>query len=414
MEFPLSRYQSSIESTLAIIPRDHLISRSEILSLDPEIIKAVQIIVHYTFDLMLSVNNYACLNETILSCVGKIINDLKEGSIIIAPGDSPSKLVHLLNLLYYHEDSNKWEYQTIDPQTGSPITVQKSLQFVMFPLSAAKSWPTPALTQYVQDVLQDMPISPDKMVYLDYVESGTTLNALNRVFRILFNLPDYELPEINLELACFDFKTQRCPDPNGLLMNIFAEAEGDQCRCLPSFNYNVGTDKLYQDPTPINVQRCNMTLILMYLKAISKLNSPPILPQFNISNYLFEDRRYYSIQFYDSKNSTITNEYGVVFYFTGRPNFYIVKDDAISFPQIYAKYILRLTPMDQLVPESSIDRSDNDKIGIATLINGQRVIGVLTKYNYLSAPPEDFINTTGYPSIKFMLLQHVIAFTPLN
>lgn len=401
----LNQFRPELELVLATIPRDHIISKEEILALTPEQIRAIQIVLHFTFGEEMDLNDYACLSESLVACTGGILANLVDNSVVLCPGDSPYKVVMIMKFLYFNPAINQWEYQT---PTG---IVRKNITFVTWPLSGAANWPLEELAMYMDQILEDILIAPDRVSVLDYVDSGSTIEGLNQVLRQRWNQPEFELPVIYMDALCFDTNTSTCPfsSMQSLLLGVFADAESDDCRCVPGYSYR---DRLVSSsPTPINVQRCNLVLIAFYLTAIGQMPPVPMLParENNFPSILLH---YYTATYYDTESGEIKIDL-VRASLTGN-SYFIVRPGATQFPSLQSKLILFLSPTEtNFATTRWIPTPDTlDKIGIVTLFNGQKIVSIHDRYGGLIAPPKTWINPTPYPS-GYAYPQNAADFTPL-
>ena len=413
MEFPLGLFQSELEIVLNTIPSDHTVSKAEILALSPELIRKIQVISHYIFGNHINhpfdANHYACMQETAITCAGKIIHSLENGTVVLTPGDSPTKIVKLLEFLYYNAEIERWEYE-LEGQI-----IRKELQFISFPLSGISAWPVEELDAYVNSIL-DPVLDPQitNISYFDNIDTGSTLEALNGVLQRRLGNPGFEMKVMNLELTCFDIAEGGCPDENLFLVNFFVDAEGEECRCTPPYSY---LDNQKMILPPINFQRCNLFLIVLYLRAIGGLEPLPNLPPFNPKVLeLGLEPGDYRATYYDVETGSIESDIVRYELFYGSTyGFRRIRPGATEFPRMNPKYFLTLAPsdIDYPVSEWAPNPEDIGKLGVATLINGQKVILMAAQHSMESAP-RNWINWTGFPLGTWTRFSYVLNFVPLS
>lgn len=236
-----------------IIPNDKLINHEIISALTEDDIFSLQIYMHYTFPEVLS--NYDALINFIEGC-RNIHNNIPKGSVIIAPGDSPSRVCHLLNLLYN----------------------DKSYQILNFPLSSSYSKTNPILIDsYLKTIIKEY----NNLVYLDYVGSGRTYRLINNSLIRLSENITLKFPSMNIA----DYI-----DIGELFTCLVSSAENINARALPIY-------KLEYSYNPINIFRANAIVTYLYLIAQNKIRLQP----FENSQYNFGCEDIYRVQYYDVK-----------------------------------------------------------------------------------------------------------------
>lgn len=436
MEFPLNDYLPELQLVGATIPRDHIIEKQEILNLSLDVIEAVKIVVHYTFPPETSANNYECMNITTKPCINKIISKFKDGTIVLAPGDSPSKLLQIVKYVFYNAESGLCEYEIIDPGTGEISLVQKRLKFIEFPLSSASKWPEVAIEQYLRQVLSGTSIDPTKIIYVDYILGGGTHELLQQALRNIYQMPKFMLPSFNIEPECFDTSSPGCRNMDMYFMHIFSDTEETGCRCQPSFpfrpsnlypgpsNYNLysGPNNLYQAPGMINMQRCNLILILMYLRALDAIGSSPqldLIEDKDVSIILPPDE-FYRIKFYDLAIAEIRTAIVYVSKISEMLLYYEVEgqieDETLFSPiSIRASSLMEAEPLHfpNTIPRQRIAHQPMGTIGTITLVNGRQLIARWGAFGFETAEwtPENARQNRP----KGIVLMNVIAsFTPTS
>lgn len=293
MEFPLNYYLPELQRVLSSLPDTSIITVDILSQLTEADIEALKIIVYYTFPNQVSQDNFACLDAVVMF-IYEMITTLEDGAYIIAPGDSPSKFIALINALFYDPISGKYRYQI-----GSDI-IEKEFTFITFPLSQIHYWSDVGLSQYVAGYIHSL---LDKgrpylghVWYMDYTDSRATLNRLTGVMSQLLNDPDFKFKTFILN-EHWDADT----DCGELMEILFAEAEPTNCRCV---------SRLYHDlqEETFKTTRCNMIIALIYFRVLNRLgNLPMIRPKLtraDLQPYL-EQNQYYLVKIYDEADSIL-------------------------------------------------------------------------------------------------------------
>jgi len=140
--FPFSNYIPNIERIHNIIPSDRNITKEEILSLTNEDIISLQIYFFYTTPSLLNTNDYKCLGYILKLC-RKVLQSLEDNSVVIAPGDSPSKIIQIINMLY-----------RVGKDTYMYKGEEKHIRFITFPISGLSTKvDISALDEYFTQIL---------------------------------------------------------------------------------------------------------------------------------------------------------------------------------------------------------------------------------------------------------------------
>ena len=157
--YPLSKYIEEINHAKSIIPHNRYMTKDEILSLSEKDKISLQVYFGYTTPNFFTNNNYECL-KCLTEMAGMIIQKLPADSIVIVPGDSASKIVRLIDLLYNTDPSkiscndnidchtrnsklyDNYEYEEKIVKRGvTKITkIIKPLKFVKFPISGLSTY----------------------------------------------------------------------------------------------------------------------------------------------------------------------------------------------------------------------------------------------------------------------------------
>jgi len=130
----------------------------------------------------------------ILDLCKYIIEKLNDNSIVIAPGDSPFKIIQLINMLYQTEP------ETYVYQIKKKI-IYKHIKFVMFPISGLsdiRTVPKNILDDYMNQVWRENNITSfDNLIYLDYSAGGGSYFSIYESLVRLTGNKDLKLEKIN-------------------------------------------------------------------------------------------------------------------------------------------------------------------------------------------------------------------------
>jgi len=395
MNESIINYLPLIEEIASKIPTDHFITRTEIDQLDPNALKTL---FHYTFPEKFSKGNYQQLNY-LVELARRTLIKLPNDSLVIAPGDSPSKVVHLINLLWkIDEDTYRIKYRPLDygyladdgyyDDDGEPIKqfgyveVTKRIKFIVFPLSALQdpSLSTlQALPNYLRGVLDSNGVNYQGQVTfidLDHIEGGTTHRRLQSALKQLN--PDIQLNKLNLaDIWSLIYSLNRSSEDN-YVYSLIMGAEDYGARCIPSY------PDLSQPIPQLNIRKCNLVVTMIYLKALDLLGKTPELPHNEFKcNYhgdhvpepnscLYRDL-FYDIVYYDLSSNSIEQVRGLVDGTYNGVTLIIINPGVVRFRKINILYeqIVRFehVPMENIGEQ----KFPVNSVGIITLINGEKM-----------------------------------------
>ena len=261
MYYPISEHLDDIYKVHKVIPSDRAITRTDIVGLTQNQIESLQMYAFYTIDYSISENEHFCL-KAILTLCDRVFYAIEDGSVVLAPGDSPSKIIQLINLMY-HQGGDVYLKDS----------VEKSITFVNFPISrlTRPSFDLGLLDKYLSKVLQNVTID-DKLVYLDYFSTGGTYNTLLNSLRTIMGDINLEVPSININELWKQVGNKECYDT---FMRLIAETERVEDRCIPK--YTLGTTM-----RNINMMRCNIIIAMLYLLYLGRLSHDVFLQ--NVTN----------------------------------------------------------------------------------------------------------------------------------
>lgn len=394
----ISAYLPLLEDVVNKIPTDHPITKTEINQLD---VDALKTLFYYTFPEKFSQDDYAKL-EYLVELAKRVLIKLPNNAQVIASGDSPSKIVHLINLLwrtdeetyriryqprnygeYYDEEINaigQYEYRE----------VTKRIKFMTFPLSGLQdpnSLAVKALPTYLKGVLDSKGVhyqGAQTFIDLDHMEGGTTHRRLESALKELN--PEIQLEKLNLGdlwSSVYYQYTKDIKDRDAYLLIMSAENTGS--RCVPSYS------DLTKPVPQLNIRRCNLVVTMCYLKAVNLLGSSPELPsptfECNYQENPYKDTCLYTTLFYDIEyydlSSNSTREVRVyVEHSPDMANLKIIEPGIVKFRDLVISYgqIIQIKHVE--VTNIGDQRFPENTVGIITLVNGEKMRAKYTGYSF--------------------------------
>lgn len=123
---------------------------------------------------------------------------VEDGAVVLCPGDSPSKFIQVMKILYGGASRHGGTYTVPDVTTD----VTKKINIIEFPLSNAGDSDPKKLDRYIRRVLQRHNVDLNSPFYLfDFIRSGTTYEALEASLRRISGDKEFELEAIAINLA---------------------------------------------------------------------------------------------------------------------------------------------------------------------------------------------------------------------
>lgn len=212
------------------------ITRSNLNSMTPEEIFQVKEYFQTTFPKEFSDNHFSCL-EVVRELLRTILFQLQDKDTVLVPGDSPYKLVKLINLLF---DLPK-------------------VRFIVFPLSGlGYASAADEVKKYLVEVFKKNGIFslPKQLKILDYSYSGQGYMIMVDLLREINKSPKLQIPLINTKIKHDSF----C---HSLIDELFANAEHLRSRCVSGYFFD---DGLELDPLDyISQVRCDVVIIILAL-----------------------------------------------------------------------------------------------------------------------------------------------------
>lgn len=309
---PIVQYLPLIQGVVNRIPSNRLITRLDISKLQIDDIKMV---FNYTFPKSFSKNNYRELGYLVELTV-QVMKEIPDNAVIIAAGDSPSKIVNLINLLWKNNDT------TYFPQRS------KTIQFIRFPLSKVKNIGLESLSNYLKQILESNGIDyqrQTRFIDLDYIESGASHQKIGAALQLLnYNIV---LDQINLRDLWIDLADQTGIDLENVdVFDLIKDADIYDARCVPEY------PDLNSSVPQLNLRQCNLIVALLYLKAIQKLGKTPLLPTIQ-GNFLM-DETFYSVDYYDLSTNTVKTNDIFINATWNRAYGFIIEDNVVKFRTI--------------------------------------------------------------------------------
>lgn len=397
-------YIPLFEEIAVKIPTDHFITRAEIDELDPNALKTL---FYYTFPEKFSKDDYQQLNY-LAELSRRILVKLPNDAIVIAAGDSPSKIVNIINLLWKIDDHTyRIKYRPLDyghleddgyyDDSGELIVqfgyveVTKRIKFIMFPLSGLQDpnlFTSQALPKYLRGILDSNGVNYQGQVTfidLDHIEGGTTHRRLQSAFKQLN--PDIQLNKLNIaEIWSLFYSLKRGGEGDNVYFLVMS-AEDYGARCIPSY------PDLSQPIPQLNVRKCNLVVTMIYLKALNLLGKTPELPHNEFECNYRGDRMpepnsclhqylFYDIAYYDLSSNTLEQVRGFVRGTYNGVTLIVIEPGVVRFREIKISYgqIVRFehVPMENI----SAQEFPANSVGIITLVNGEKMRAEYTSHSF--------------------------------
>jgi hypothetical protein len=207
----LSHYTEKIRSLHEIIPHDRDITKPEILLIKQYSLDALTAYMYYTYPK--GFRQCEPIMEFICGCK-RTYEQIPEGSTIIAPGDSPARVVKLIDLLF-----------------------NTNCQIISFPLSSSYPKLSPKLIDdYMRQIIES---NPHNLVYVDYIGSGSTYQLLLESFRRIYGDEQLGMQKINLS----DTITA-----TNFFIELISSAENINARHYPKYEleYSIGVNDMFR------------------------------------------------------------------------------------------------------------------------------------------------------------------------
>jgi len=296
---PTNNYVDIISKIIGQIPTDHNITIEEINKLN---VYDFQIAFYYLFPHSFSVENYTNLNY-LISLVYSVMTSIPDNAIVLAPGDSPSKVIALINLLfriestdgknYYHYtyQTNKFDFYYHHKYQANGRTMDnifnlfnknppyedktKRIQFIQFPITGLQkdNFSIQDLSKYLQQILIDNKVDYNKELILydlDYASKGITHNKLEKALKLLN--PNIQLRIIDLNyligqiIKRFNINFYNYLD----IFHLIDVSEQTKTRCMPKYNlFNSEIEFM-------NLRGCNLIVTMLYLLEYNALDNSPM------------------------------------------------------------------------------------------------------------------------------------------
>lgn len=350
---------------LEFVPEDRFITKDELFSLTDNEIYQLQTYCYLTFPPDVSSHKYENL-RTLTNMVNYILNLISSDSILLCPGDSPSKIILLLQLLYddYLEKNN--------------------IKIITFPLSGHSNYNN--TKRYISKILNDNNITTgDNLIIIDHFNTGSSYNIIMNILLKQFNIivPLINLSDIWKKSNGFKIYTpieikfmseygadvdEEIHPADNIYNELIINSEDTHSRCIPKY-------KLYQKMTNINVKRCNAIVTLMALLILNKLNVDIIFP--NLLNFKLNKNEPYRVTYYDPSGIKSKRE---ILLFENK------KELLLEFINLNGQYvpivenlIINVENIDHNIhiTEEELHNFENQYVKI-TLLNNRNLIGYYT------------------------------------
>ncbi len=254
--------EEDVERLKLYVPNDRFITRAEITQrlADPDFVRFLdKILTSDSLEFSVRDNCYYAFDRV----TREAMISFEDGDIILAPGDSPIRVINHANLLYADEPVRTGMMNTYH-FTIDKIHHTRRLQFIAFPLSglggrvALGGDKIQLLGTYLSRILDShgVPIGAN-LSFIDSTHSGGTPRSMGDAIRT-FRGPTFEWKsKYNLR----KFETKGCSN----ISQFLSAAEGMGARCLASHkDYSKDPVKFeYED-----VFGCNALALISYYKAM--------------------------------------------------------------------------------------------------------------------------------------------------
>lgn len=273
--FPLSKYLRELVLFHRFFPDDHVITRDEVVTM-PELGKGLlQLYFNYTFPATFSQDNYQAMKYLLL-LVKRVSECIPCGSCVLAPGDSPSKIVQLL----------KWIYPG------------RNVVYIAFPLSGLQHEErTPELDLYLSKVLHNIEIKD--LIFLDHIEEGSTYQAIKDSLRGITKNQHLKLRKIELEdfwerISTLDDNTRPA------YQYLISESEILSTRGIPFYYLDKGL------VNNTNTLRYNVVLSMLYLLHLRRITNALPFISVNQQEVTSLINKHYQMTYYDLDENKIS------------------------------------------------------------------------------------------------------------
>ena len=319
-----------------IIPDFRQITKDDIRKIPS--INIIEDYIIYTYPNV--IYNYNNIMKFLKLCEN-IYNSIPNNTTVIAPGDSPSRVIKTIQLIYQKHDNL--------------FIGDKNINIISFPLSRSLRKTSPKL---IDEYLSSLSIPSENIIYLDYINIGQTHQLIQDSLRRLYNNNTLSLPKINIG----DYIKH-----DNFFNYMISCAEIIHSRCHPVY-------KLECEKIPINYFRSNVLLIYIYLSAIGVINfNRSVIPSFvNLSIGIMD------LTYYDIEHNKFTTK---LCYLNSFDN----EKCNILFPNgkestILTNTIFKLENIREPSNITSLYSSNNHNIVSVTLINNNILIGYYDGY----------------------------------
>ncbi|GAG54573.1 unnamed protein product [marine sediment metagenome] len=146
---------------LKCIPESRLIESSDIDKLSKE---NIHILMTYYEQKYGKIEYVEIFNDLIKD----VFNCLNDGDVLLAPGDSPSKIIQVMKINY-----------EVEPGEFIINGVRKNIKIVSFSLSTAQTTKPSEIDKYLFGILESNNINPnDNLIMIDHTEYGKTYKCI--------------------------------------------------------------------------------------------------------------------------------------------------------------------------------------------------------------------------------------------
>lgn len=288
IEFKKEKYFDSMIKTVNKIPMNRIINKSDLKKINNSDLKNLVEYIALEF-----VDKHSPLYEKYsLYEFGEKINIIPNNSLVICPGNSPYKIVKIIELMFMTEKDT----YIINGKT-------KRIRFLCFPLSR------PEGKFNFEDVSSKFKLFLDKhdlfeydnYIYFDHIDSGQTYNYVSQLLRNYFSGKDVKLQKMPLKKIFKD---------DSHFFFLYNDYHNDRCVAK---NYESDFYKQMD-----NLRRCNIVIINMYyvfnenkkiLEIIKKLEKENKIGKKYVASFKnkIHDKFIKKIKIYDGSTNKIIN-----------------------------------------------------------------------------------------------------------
>lgn len=296
----INYYRDYIEDINKYVPSDHLITIDDFSRIVKnhdalESILYYFMLTYYDYETEINENgtNFRCM-DLLVKYTDYIIADLLSSKdvIIIAPGDSPSKIIGFMKLIF---------------------KIPENIKIISFPASALIDIYQGATSANLDIVIKNIIThynfnKNDNYIFFDYQIRGSSLNVISKSFRKNFNDNKWKFNKlVNIKDINDKFGSDRC----SYIFNSLIESSRE--RCVRKLKLGTGKDIPESKLNPLDIYindltRCNIFIIMMALNYLDITD--PLIKEYNLKRLIQEPDNYEQL-----KKKAMNNIYAEIEYY---------------------------------------------------------------------------------------------------